>query len=43
VVAVKAAASDGVVWLPDGTRVAFLPPQQPYGEIAQPALVREEA
>jgi NADPH:quinone reductase-like Zn-dependent oxidoreductase len=31
---------DGVGRLPDGTRVAFLPPQRPYGGMAEQALLR---
>jgi NADPH:quinone reductase-like Zn-dependent oxidoreductase len=31
---------DGIGRLPDGTRVAFLPPQRPYGGMAEQALLR---
>jgi NADPH:quinone reductase-like Zn-dependent oxidoreductase len=31
---------DGVGRLPEGTRVAFLPPQRPYGGMAEQALLR---
>ena len=36
----QVAGLDGVGRLPDGTRVAFFIPQQPYGGMAEQALVR---